>query len=277
MRDSLTTTSAIRPTTVKHFYKPSFPDGLTDDVPAGGQTLRPLDSYAMVEDRGGCDPQVYTQSPARTSTVVILLIVSFLLTSYCYRKGANYFSRLFKGLWSVKRTENHLDEHTANELLLQISLISITIIMEGIVIYSAMRAYFPALFSSDISVELLLSIGLAGGFYLLQLFSVWLTGYIFAEKDSLRLWMQGYNASQVIMGLVLAPVALTLLFVPEHVNTMVVLAISLYIISRTAYLAKGFRIFYRNIFQCFYFILYLCALEFTPLILLYRIILCIYE
>lgn len=277
MPDSLNIAAPPRPTAQKHFYAPAFPDGLTDDGPTAGQVLPTLSAYPAVEARGGNEPMAYSQSPARTSTVLILLIVSFLLTAYCYRKGFNYFSRLLRDLWSVKRTENHLDEHNANDLLLMTALIAITVIMEGIIVYSAIRTNFPDYDIGDISRGMAVSIGLAGGYYLLQMALVWLTGYIFSEKAETRIWVQGYNASQIVMGLALTPVALVILFVPEYDLPMISAAILLYMTAKAIFLIKGFRIFYTNIFRCFYFILYLCALEIAPLILFYKSILQVYE
>lgn len=232
--------------------------------------LQPLDTYPLVEDRGGNIPESYAETPARSSTVVTLLIVAFLLVSYCYRKGSGYFLRLLKDIWSVKRTENHLDEHTANEMLIMASLIAITVIMEGIVAYSIAGTQHPALMTGSISDNIALPIAAMGGFYLFQLLSVRLTGYIFSEKTETRIWTQGFNASQAVLGLLLTPVALVLLFAPQHNELMIFIAIILYFITRLVFWLKSVRLFYSNIFQYFYFMLYLCTVEVTPLIFLYK-------
>lgn len=88
-------------------------------------------------------PEEYHQTPADSSIMIALLVVSFLLIAYCYKKGSNFFQKIRHGLYSVKRTENHLDEHTSNETLLLTALIAVAVIMEGIVVYSAALQWLP--------------------------------------------------------------------------------------------------------------------------------------
>lgn len=58
---------------------------------------------------------------------------------------------------------------------------------------------------------------------------------------------------------------------------MFVTAALIYLISRILFIYKGFKIFYRNILDLFYFIVYLCALEITPLFWVYRSSILIYN
>lgn len=250
-------------------YKPAFPDGLTDSIPRTATPLKPVDTYPLIEQRQGIVPENPVKTAAHSSAMMALLVVSFLLIAYCYRKGFGYFHKLSKSIWSVKRTENHLDEHTTNESILLGSLIAVTVIMEAIIIHSAVPLYFPdsaAAWAADIYRM----IAATAAYYAAQVACVGATGYIFSENTETRLWIQGFNSTQVFMGIALTPVAVTMLFVPSYNGFMVFIAIALYIIARLAFYAKSVRLFYSNIFQCFYFISYLCALEIAPLALLYN-------
>ena len=228
-----------------HVYKPAHPGGLTDSLPAAATGLKPLATYPLVDDRQGEMPEEYHQTPADSSIMITLLVVSFLLIAYCYKKGSNFFQKIRHGLYSVKRTENHLDEHTSNETLLLTALIAVAVIMEGIVVYSA-------------------------GFYLFQLICVSFTGYVFASRVDTRLWLQGYNSTQIFLGLALTPLALVMLFAPEHNEISITLAVYLYIIAKGVFFIKSIRIFYANLFQYVYFISYLCAVEIAPLTFFYN-------
>lgn len=258
------------------YYAPAYPDGLPDSALAQELPAKPLTAYPSIEDRQSFDPKPYASTPAHTTTVPILLIVSFLLIAYCYRRGAKYFHYIFRNTWSVKRTENHLDEHTANESLLLAALIAVTVIMEGILLHAALAAGV-----SDWTVEgasnIAKSVAVAGFYYLFQLACLKFTGFVFSEKTETKLWIQGFNATQVLAGLALTPFALAVLFVPQYDKSMIFIAFILYIIARLVFWAKTFRIFYSNIFQCFYFVLYLCALEIAPLLLLFKNITFVYS
>lgn len=255
-----------------HVYKPAHPSGLTDSLPAAATGLKPLATYPLVDDRQGEMPEEYHQTPADSSIMITLLVVSFLLIAYCYKKGSNFFQKIRHGLYSVKRTENHLDEHTSNETLLLTALIAVAVIMEGIVVYSAALQWLPQAQSMSMSMPLLtsLSVAVAAGFYLFQLICVSFTGYVFASRVDTRLWLQGYNSTQIFLGLALTPLALAMLFAPEHNEISITLAVYLYIIAKVVFFIKSIRIFYTNLFQYVYFISYLCAVEIAPLTFFYN-------
>lgn len=253
-----------------HVYKPTHPGGLTDSLPAAATGLKPLATYPLVDDRQGEMPEEYHQTPADSSIMITLLVVSFLLIAYCYKKGSNFFQKIRHGLYSVKRTENHLDEHTSNETLLLTALIAVAVIMEGIVVYSAALQWLPQAQSMSMPLLTSLSVAVAAGFYLFQLICVSFTGYVFASRVDTRLWLQGYNSIQIFLGLALTPLALVMLFAPEHNEISITLAVYLYIIAKGVFFIKSIRIFYANLFQYVYFISYLCAVEIAPLTFFYN-------
>ena len=91
----------------------------------------------------------------------------------------------------------------------------------------------------------------AGLIYVAQILSFRLIGFIFAKKAETDLWIQGFNASQSLMGLIISPVAILMLFFPVYTYSMLIIAAIIYITARFAFLLKSFRVFYTNLFQCF--------------------------
>ncbi len=249
----------------RHYYQPAHPAGLTDSLPPSSSEYKPLESYPTVGDRLGDAPVTYTHTPAHSSIMIALLVVSFLLIAYSYKKGAKFFPKLLRNLWSVKRTENHLDEHTANENILIVALIIVSLISEGIVIYSAALQWLPAAATMSMPVLVSLSTATATAFYLFQLISTAVTGYIFASRIDTRLWLQGFNSAQIFLGLFLTPLALIMLFEPDLIGVMTSVAIGLYAASKLVFYTKSIRIFYRYFFQYAYFISYLCTVEIAPI------------
>ncbi len=248
----------------RHYYQPAYPNGLTDSLPSAVTEYKPLESYPMVGDRQGNAPVTYTHTPAHSSIMIALLVVAFLLIAYSYKKGAKFFPKLARNLWSVKRTENHLDEHTANENILMVALIIVSLISEGIVIYSAALQWLPTAASMSMPMLVSLSTATATGLYLFQLIAATATGFIFANRIDTRLWLQGFNSAQIFLGLFLTPLALIMLFEPDLNNVMTSVAIGLYAASKLVFYAKSIRIFYSYLFQYVYFISYLCAVEIAP-------------
>ena len=116
-----------------------------------------------------------------------------------------------------------------------------------------------------------LTVASAGIFYILQLLIFPFLGYTFSNTKNTSLWTQGFNASQSLMGLLLTPVAVIMLFMPELNSLMLLLSVSLYAIARMAFLMKSFRIFFNKMFHLVYFILYLCGVEISLLLIFCKI------
>ena len=254
----------------RHIYQPAHPDGLTDTLPGAVTSLKPLEAYPSVADRQGIAPETYTHTPAHSSTMIALIVVSFLLIAFALSSGSNFFKKISNGLWQVKRTKNNFDEHTTNEGLLKMALIAVSLIMEGIVIYASALEWMPGAMQQSMAVLISASVGIAVALYAFQTILTVATGFIFAEKVDTHLWLQGFNSVQIFLGLTLTPVALIMLFAPEMTGTMAILSACLYIVGKFVFFAKSIRIFYKNLFQYVYFLLYLCAVEIAPLTFIFN-------
>ena len=96
-----------------------------------------------------------------------------------------------------------------------------------------------------------------------------IVGYAFGDTHKRKAWLRAYNATQVPLALALTiPVTLAV-FDPPAAGVALIIAAALCVLARIAFFIKGFSIFYINISSPFYFILYLCTLEITPVIFLY--------
>ena len=114
----------------------------------------------------GKEPEYYQHTPVKTSGTLVLLMVSFLLVAFSYKKGWKYFTTILNNVWSVKRTENHLDDHTISETLVMTALILQTIIVEGIILFYAVEHFFPGSLSGNVSLGVALTVASAGIYYL---------------------------------------------------------------------------------------------------------------
>lgn len=260
------------------YYKPTYIDGLPDTASYTTHHIRQLNEYTLINGTTGKEPETYMPSPARSTGILLLLLAVFLFVSFCYKKGGKYLNSIFTNIWSVKRRKNHLDDHTMSETLIMIALIVQTIVMEGIILYYGIAHFNPsALSGGNISAKVGMTVTVAVFYYLLQFGLFRMIGYVFSTKDETMFWIKGFNASQSLMGMTLAPVAVLLLFMPNYNETLIFIATILYVIARLAFLIKSFRIFFNKIFQCVYFILYLCAVEIVPLIFSYKGVLLVYN
>ncbi len=199
--------------------------------------------------------------PGNDAGVICLLIVAFMFLSVNFRHYSTFLKTFAQDLWKVRRRENAFDEHTVSETRVTTSLILILCLAEGIIFYSAISVFYP-------SVPVFTSIAVcsfaAVVLYFIMFVAYRIVGYTFTSADNTRQWLKGYRASQCLLGMVLAVPAMVVLFNPGVERWVVGFALAAYVLARIIFIFKGFRIFYVNTFSLIYFILYLCALELLP-------------
>ncbi|MDE6196748.1 MAG: DUF4271 domain-containing protein, partial [Muribaculaceae bacterium] len=98
-----------------------------------------------------------------------------------------------------------------------------------------------------------------------------LVAFAFAGRESGRRWINGFMATQAYSGLLMIAPAFLLLYRPGWHDTLITISLSVYSAANLLFIAKGFRIFYRNFQSLLYFILYLCTLEIIPMFAIYRL------
>ncbi|MCM1521434.1 MAG: DUF4271 domain-containing protein [Muribaculaceae bacterium] len=218
----------------------------------------------------GLPPRERTTLPGYDSGVLCLLIGLFLLLSYNFRHYSTFLKNFLTDLVSIRRREGTFEVRTFSEMGLLMSLVLVACLSEGIIINAAVTGMGVA---TGVPGVFLMIGGLtlaAVLYYLWQVGAYALTGYVFTDKVSARMWMKGFNASQTLLAFMLVIPALIVLFNPGATGVVVPIAVSAYILARLLFICKGFRLFYDNFYSLIYFILYLCTLEIVPIAAMYR-------
>lgn len=216
----------------------------------------------------GNTPMSRTNHPGHDSGIMILLSATFILVSYSF----NLYKRLLiiygQELWTVRRRANAFDAHTTNERNVLVILIFQLCVYAGILISAKINTLIP-INTEKIMLTTCCMMGVYALYYLFQLATYSLVGYVFTDKINTAQWIKGFNSSHIFLGFSLIIPTMVSIFYPTSTNAMVTLSIVLYVIARLTFIFKGFRIFYNKIHSLFYFILYLCTLEIIPVIFAY--------
>ena len=256
--------------TVAKSYSPQYLDGFPV-TQAGDSALGTLDTLAVMETPGGVEAQPFTRSPLHDTPSMALLLAGLLAVALSYHKGYKYIENFFHYMFSTRRRENLFEDHTVNETGILTALIGNTCIVEGFLIYAAVRLLCPSLAPSlqaNVFPHIALYCGIAVLFYVGQWLVYKIIGYTFSDKQGTKLWIDGFKATQAFLGLLLLPVLILTLLYPTNGKFLLAVAALLYLIARLVFIFKGFRIFYGNLSSILYFLLYLCAVEIVPLVIL---------
>lgn len=221
----------------------------------------------MLGVEGTARPVGYGENSWLSTIIVAMLVIISLNINHCRQLFKNFRQNLI----GMRQRANAFDNHTANETRTLFIIIVLLCLSEGILLFSAVAS--RGIISEDtgaLSMTMLLA-SVAMGYYLWQLAVYKVVGFAFADRDATRQWLAGFNASQTLLSLLLLVPALVALFYTDLTEIMLVLSAFCYILTRILFICKGFRIFYTNFGSLLYFILYLCALEITPLLILRRL------
>ena len=251
-------------------YSPQYLEGFPT-TQAGDSALGKIDALAVMEIPDGAEAQPFTRSPLHDTPSMALLLAGMLAVALSYHKGYKYIENFFHYMFSTRRRENLFEDHTVNETGILTALIGNTCIVEGFLIFAAVRMLCPSLapaLQANVFPHIAIYCGIAVLFYVGQWLVYKVLGYTFSDKQGTKLWIDGFKATQAFLGLLLLPVLILLMLYPYHGKLLLSIAALLYFVARLVFIFKGFRIFYGNLSSILYFLLYLCAVEIVPLAIL---------
>ena len=256
--------------TVEQYYAPQYLDGFPE-TSAADSVLGNVNTLPVMELPPESAAQPFDRSPLHDTPSMALLIAGLLAVALSYHTGYKYIENFFHYMFSTRRRDNLFEDHTVNETSILAALIANTCIVEGFLIYLALLLLRPALapvLQSSVFPHIAAYCGLAVGFYLVQWLVYKVLGYTFSDHLGTKLWLDGFKASQAFLGLLLLPVLVLLMLYPSSGKLLLTVAAALYLLARFIFIIKGFRIFYGNLSSILYFLLYLCAVEIVPLVIL---------
>ena len=247
-------------------YLSGFPDSVQCDTMVESMAALPV-----MELPAGQPSHPAGTGPLHNTTCMALLMAGVMAVVVSYRKGYKYLSNFKHNMVSTRRRENLFEDHTMNETRILSALMANTCIVEGFLLFYGLATWVPSLSAAlhaGVARYVVLLTAVAVVFYLVQLGVYWLIAQVFSDAVSTRLWTTGFNATQSLLGLLLLPVLAMVMVLPSTTKVMLISAIILYFCARIVFICKGFRIFYSNLPSLIYFILYLCAVEIVPIVML---------
>ena len=124
----------------------------------------------------------------------------------------------------------------------------------------------------EVSPRLLLGVYLLA--CLLYLLFKWMLysflGWVFFDKNRTSLWLESYSTLIYYLGFSLFPFVLFLVYFDLKIIFLVSIGLFLIIFTKILMFYKWLKLFFDNISSIFLLILYFCALEIIPCLLLYQ-------
>jgi hypothetical protein len=120
----------------------------------------------------------------------------------------------------------------------------------------------------------LICVGCVIGYFTAKKIVYYLIGILTESTQEVREYLFSITTYNRVLGLLLLPVSATIAFIPlSQVESLMYVGLGIILIFYLVSLIRGGKIFLKKQFSISYLILYLCTLEFLPLILIYNFLL----
>ena len=238
---------------------------------ADSDSLQLADLHAVQEVDSGFEGTPISYSPRTDDAIALTLLVCFFLSSIAMARGKKFLSQQVKDFVLHRERTSIFDSSTAADVRYLLVLVLQTCVLSGITFLNYFHDTCPALMDH---VSSLLLLGIYVGFCLAYFLLKWLLymflGWTFFDKNKTNIWLESYSALIYYVGFALFPFVLFLVYFDLSLTNLVIIGSIILIFTKILMFYKWIKLFFHQFSGLFLLILYFCALEIVPCLLLYQ-------
>ena len=238
---------------------------------ADSDSLQLADLHAVQEVDSGFEGTPISYSPRTDDAIALTLLVCFFLSSIALARGKKFLSQQVKDFVLHRERTSIFDSSTAADVRYLLVLVLQTCVLSGITFLNYFHDICPALMDH---VSSLLLLGIYVGFCLAYFLLKWLLymflGWTFFDKNKTNIWLESYSALIYYVGFALFPFVLFLVYFDLSLTNLVIIGSIILIFTKILMFYKWIKLFFHQFSGLFLLILYFCALEIVPCLLLYQ-------
>ena len=238
---------------------------------ADSDSLQLADLHAVQEVDSGFEGTPISYSPRTDDAIALTLLACFFLSSIALARGKKFLSQQVKDFVLHRERTSIFDSSTAADVRYLLVLVLQTCVLSGITFLNYFHDTCPALMDH---VSSLLLLGIYVGFCLAYFLLKWLLymflGWTFFDKNKTNIWLESYSALIYYVGFALFPFVLFLVYFDLSLTNLVIIGSIILIFTKILMFYKCIKLFFHQFSGLFLLILYFCALEIVPCLLLYQ-------
>ena len=236
---------------------------------ADSDSLQLADLHAVQEVDSGFEGTPISYSPRTDDAIALTLLACFFLSSIALARGKKFLSQQVKDFVLHRERTSIFDSSTAADVRYLLVLVLQTCVLSGITFLNYFHDTCPALMDH---VSSLLLLGIYVGFCLAYFLLKWLLymflGWTFFDKNKTNIWLESYSALIYYVGFALFPFVLFLVYFDLSLTNLVIIGSIILIFTKILMFYKWIKLFFHQFSGLFLLILYFCALEIVPCLLL---------
>ena len=238
---------------------------------ADSDSLQLADLHAVQEVDSGFEGTPISYSPRTDDAIALTLLACFFLSSIALARGKKFLSQQVKDFVLHRERTSIFDSSTAADVRYLLVLVLQTCVLSGITFLNYFHDTCPALMDH---VSSLLLLGIYVGFCLAYFLLKWLLymflWWTFFDKNKTNIWLESYSALIYYVGFALFPFVLFLVYFDLSLTNLVIIGSIILIFTKILMFYKWIKLFFHQFGALFLLILYFCALEIVPCLLLYQ-------
>ncbi|MFV0324144.1 MAG: DUF4271 domain-containing protein [Bacteroides xylanisolvens] len=243
----------------------------TSPAKADTDSLQLADLHAVQEVDSGFEGTPISYSPRTDDAIALTLLACFFLSSIALARGKRFLSQQVKDFVLHRERTSIFDSSTAADVRYLLVLVLQTCVLSGITFLNYFHDTSPTLMNQ---VSPLLLLGIYVGFCLAYFLLKWLIymflGWTFFDKNKTNIWLESYSALIYYVGFALFPFVLFLVYFDLSLTNLVIIGSIILIFTKILMFYKWIKLFFHQFSGLFLLILYFCALEIVPCLLLYQ-------
>ncbi len=203
-----------------------------------------------------------------------VLLISFLLFASVRLIFNKYLSQLIQSTINYSTFTRTFRERYFNLFHASFRLDLVFSLIMGLFGYQILRNFKINLGASKSYYTYLICLGIVVGYFISKKIIYYIIGILTESKPEVQEYLFSITVFNRVLGLFLMPVTATIAFVPlTQVEPILYAGTAIVGIFYLMSLFRGGKIFLKKHFSISYLILYLCTLEFLPIILIYALLL----
>ncbi|MDR0686310.1 MAG: DUF4271 domain-containing protein [Dysgonamonadaceae bacterium] len=204
----------------------------------------------------------------------ILFLFCFFVFAYQISYRNKLISDLFKSVFRGRSRDRIFKENIGNETADRMLFCFQGLLLLSVVIFRVVSHDVPpeSLTATDMFGRLLHIFCILSIFVLIKLLLVVIVGAVFFSGKQVGLWNKDFLSIICLEGVVSFLPAVFIFYVEEMYAPCLIFMAAVQIIAFFAIVFRLFATFFNKAVLLFYFILYLCTIEFVPFYLLYEVI-----
>ena len=238
---------------------------------ADSDSLQLADLHAVQEVDSGFEGTPISYSPRTDDAIALTLLACFFLSSIALARGKKFLSQQVKDFVLHRERTSIFDSSTAADVRYLLVLVLQTCVLSGITFLNYFHDTCPALMDHVSSLLLLgIYVGFCLAYFLLKFFLYMFLVCTFFDKNKTNIFLESYSALIYYFGFALFPFVLFLVYFDLSLTNLVIIGSIILIFTKILMFYKWIKLFFHQFSGLFLLILYFCALEIVPCLLLYQ-------